>query len=297
MRALPLVLLCLLLPAAPVLAEGREAIGNGRIFNNDIFGDGHDRWRTGSYAFSHLRAPHDWRGEPQDFGDVLEYRLRAEIIAPRRGSRDRPYVGALSAGLHTHWGDGALSYALGADVVAIGPQTRLADFQRAYHRTFSLPRPPVTDPLGDDVALSATASATYRLELEDGVTLRPFVEAQTGVEDVLRVGGDVLIGPVGQTDLMLRDVVTGQLYRGTQGGGSGVSYLLGADVAQVGDSLYLPPGEGPAPLDTRTRARAGVHWQPVPDITFFYGVTWLSEEYEGQPEGQVTGSLRLNFNF
>jgi len=28
-----------------------------------------------------------------------------------------------------------------------------------------------------------------------------------------------------------------------------------------------------------------------------YGVTYLSEEYVGQPEGQVVGSIKLNLNF
>ena len=79
----------------------------------------------------------------------------------------------------------------------------------------------------------------------------------------------MIIGQVAQDDLLLRDVVTGQLYRATEGDGVGLSYLLGVDGASVFDSNYLP----------------------------FYGATYLSEEFEGQTEGQVLGSLKLNFNF
>ena len=107
----------------------------------------------------------------------------------------------------------------------------------------------------------------------------------------------MIIGQVAQDDLLLRDVVTGQLYRATEGDGVGLSYLLGVDGASVFDSNYLPADMGYTVSDTRTRARAGVFWQMGEDVSFFYGATYLSEEFEGQTEGQVLGSLKLNFNF
>jgi hypothetical protein len=114
---------------------------------------------------------------------------------------------------------------------------------------------------------------------------------------MVRAGADLLIGKVGQSDVLLRDVVTGQLYRGTQDDETGVSFLLGGDVAAIKDSLFLPSSQGYVASPTRTRARAGVNWQPVPGISFFYGATYLSREFEAQDEGQVVGSLKLNFNF
>ena len=51
-------------------------------------------------------AREGYTGE-EGFGDLIEYRLRAEIIAPRRGTAapgDRPYVGAVPMGAHTHFG-------------------------------------------------------------------------------------------------------------------------------------------------------------------------------------------------
>ena len=303
MRHLALTLACLLalLPAAPAAAQSRildgMGIGNGRLFSNDLFGDGQDRWRTGSYVFSHLRARAPYDGTLKGFGEVMEYRFRTEIIAPTRRTRDRPYAGIISLGAHTHYALGPAEISLGADVLAIGPQTGLADFQEAYHKTFSLPRPPTRNQLPDQFALQGTGEARYTYRLTPRTSLRPFVEARAGAEDSLRAGADLILGAVAQNDVLLRDVVTGQLYRGTQDGQTGVSFVLGGDVTTVGDSLFLPESSGYVASATRTRARAGMNWQPVPGISFFYGATYLGPEFDGQDEGQVVGSLKLNFNF
>ncbi len=297
MRIFAALGLACLVMSAPAVAQERGTLGNGRLFTNDQLGDTHDRWRTGSYVFSHVRGPIGVDPTAQPFGEILEFRLRAEILAPQRGEDGRPYVGALSAGLHTHFAHGSAMFSLGVDVTAVGEQTGLSQFQEAFHRALSMPRPPTASEVPNEVYLSGTAAVTRDYRISDVVSVRPFVSAQTGVEDLLRAGVDVLIGPVGQGDLWLRDVVTGQLYRGVSSGATGVSYLIGADVAAVESSAFLPADQGYVVAETRTRARAGVHWQPAPDISLFYGVTYLSEEFEGQPEGQVLGSLKLNFNF
>lgn len=286
---------------SPAFSEGRETIGAGRLFNNDLLGDGKDRWHTGSYVYSHVRGRAAYTGN-EGFGEVIEYRFRAEMIAPRRSTTapgDRPYVGALSIGAHTHFDVNGTKLSLGGDLMAIGPQTGLSDFQLSFHDAFGLPKPPHTgQQLGNEVFLNGLAAATRTYQISDTVTLRPFAEAQTGAEDLVRVGGDIIIGSVAQKDLLLRDVVTGQLYRATETAGvSGLSYVFGADVASVFGSRYLPSDAGYAVSETRTRARAGVHWQFGDDVSFFYGATYLSEEFQGQSEGQVVGSLKLNFNF
>lgn len=291
------ILLCSLICTGSAQAQSREGIGNGRLFTNDLFGDGYDRWRTGSYVFSHLRAPQAYDGTPQPLGSILEYRLRSEIIAPSHGTRDRPYAGVLSLGVHSHFGVGPADISVGADVLAIGPQTGLSKLQETYHKTFSLPRPPIRNQLPNQFKLQGTAEARYTYRLTSAASLRPFVEGQVGAEDLARVGADLIVGGVGQKDLLLRDVATGQLYRGTQDENTGVSFVLGGDVAAVQDSIFLPEASGYVASDTRTRARAGVNWQPVPGISLFYGATYLSPEFEGQDSGQVLGSLKLNFNF
>ncbi|MCB5200795.1 lipid A deacylase LpxR family protein [Loktanella sp. TSTF-M6] len=279
------------------LLQDRQGIGNGRLFTNDVIGDGSDRWRTGSYVYSHLRAPRPHDGALQPFGDVLEYRLRAEIIAPDSGTRGRPYVGLLSAGAHTHFDLSGTDASVGADVVLVGPQTGMDDFQEFYHDTFGL-QVPLNDPqLDDDVFLDVTGELRRTYQLGDQATIRPFVEAKLGTEDIARIGADLIVGRVGQDDLLVRDVVTGQLYPGAMGTGSGVGFVLGGDIASVAGSNFLPEDEGYHASDTRSRARAGVNWQPHPGLSLFYGATYLSREFDEQPEGQVVGSVRLNFSF
>lgn len=307
MRALALAFTTFASLVAPAHAEGvsgdRITLGYGRHFNNDFFGDHADRWRTGSYVFSILRGRDTWDGQrPDAIGSLLEYRLRTEIIAPRflsgAGSDDRPYVGAVSVGVHTHFQRAGTEFSLGADVLATGPQTGVGDLQEWFHELVSAPRPTV---LGAQIANGFHAAATAEIgrpvRVSDRLTFRPFAEAQAGVENLVRVGGDVIIGRVGQEDLWLRDVPTGQLYRGVEGTAIGFGYVLGADVAYVDSSIYLPESRGFFVEDTRTRARGGVHWQFAENASFYYGATYLSPEFVGQPEGQVVGSLKLNFNF
>ena len=56
MRAVLLALAGLCMGDA-ALAQDRTILGYGRLFNNDLIGDGHDRWRTGSYHFSVVTGP------------------------------------------------------------------------------------------------------------------------------------------------------------------------------------------------------------------------------------------------
>jgi hypothetical protein len=46
----------------------------------------------------------------------------------------------------------------------------------------------------------------------------------------------------------------------------------------------------------RERLRAGVGWRGE-RLDAFYGLTYLSPEFEGQDEGQVLGSAHVNFRF
>ena len=287
--------------AAPTAsAQERGIIGVGRLFNNDYFGDGHDRWRSGSYVASYISAPRPYDGVGQGFGELLEYRLRGEIIQPSGAagsSGDRPYVGALSVGIHTHYSVGAFDLSVGADILAVGPQTGLSRFQRSAHKAFSLPQVRSDNQIEDDIFLNGTFAATSRIVVSDGVDLRPFAEVRSGAEELVRVGGDVLIGPIGGADLHLRDVVTGQLYPGTVSHDTGWTLTLGGDMTRVTHSAFLPGSQGYEVADTLTRTRAGIRYQATNYLHLFYGVTRISEEYQGQPEGQTVGSLTLNFTF
>jgi hypothetical protein len=232
----------------------------------------------------------------------LEYRRGGQAIAPRAlagaGSDDRPYVGALSAGVHTHFARGDYDLSLGVDVTAVGPQTGLGDFQEWLHEVVSAPSPDVVDDqLGNEMFLGATAEISRKFSVNNRLHLRPFAQVTTGPEDLARVGFDVIVGRVASQDLALRDVVTGHLYRGIEGPDTGLSLVFGSDYTRVWDSAWLPEDRGVTFEENRTRLRAGLHWQLSRDITVFYGATYLSEEFEGQNEGQVLGSLKLDFRF
>lgn len=303
MRVLGLIC-AVLMAAGPGLAQDRETLGTGRLFTNDFIGDGGDRWRTGGYSYSIVRGE-DWQGRvPSTPGAILEYRLRSEIIAPGRlngaGSDDRTYVGALSAGLHTHFARGNTDVSLGVDVVAIGPQTGLSGLQDWYHDLVSAPSvgpTVIANQAPNAVHLTARGEAAYPAMVSDSTIIRPFVALQYGIEDIARVGVDILIGQHLHNDLWLRDPTTGQLYSGIEGGGSGTGFALGIDYAMVGDSAYFPSSFGTTAQEERLRARAGVHLRLGRGMSYFCGLTYLSEEYAGQPEGQIVGSLKLNFNF
>lgn len=273
-------------------------------FYQRLFGDNDDRWRSGSYAYSIVRGS-EWTGvRPTAPGEIIEYRLRSEIIAPSAlngpGQDDRAYVGALSAGVHTHFARGATNISAGLDLVATGPQTGILKLQDGFHDVISAPNPSAfveDNQVANAVYPTALVDVSYRLPIGETATLRPFIEAQYGVEDFVRVGADVLIGATLQNDLWLRDSPSGQLYSGVETGRAGTGFVLGADYAAVGDSAYFPASFGTVAQEERFRARAGVHWRFGDGISYFYGLTYLSEEYEGQDGGQFVGSLKLNFKF
>lgn len=280
----------------------RQTLGFGRLLTNDFFGDGRDRWRSHSYSYSIVRGP-TWTGRaPSGFGEVLEFRFRNEILSPSSlgniGNEDRPYVGLLSLGVHTHLSRGPYDIRLGADAVAVGPQTGVGTNQEWLHEQISAPAPAVIETqLPDALYLDLSAEVSRQDRVSDRVSIRYFADAQVGTEDLVRVGLDLIVGSIVHDDLLIRDVVSGHLYRGTQAPGGGIAFVLGADAAHVWDSAWLPADRGVEAMDTRYRLRGGMHWQLANDISFFYGLTYLSEEFVDQDEGQLTGSLKLNFNF
>ena len=276
-------------------AEGIATLGVGRFFNNDYLGDGHDRWQSGSYTLSIVRGRARLHST-MPFGEVWEYRLRSALMAsdgrgPAPG--DRPYIGALSFGVHAHIRAETTQATLGIDVTAVGPQTGVSRFQRRAHDLLGMREVAFVDQqLGDATFLSVTADLAETVSLSERAVVRPFAEVQAGAEDMIRVGVDALIGADYRTAIWVRDVTTGHLYP-TARGTPGVTLSLGADVATVAGSRYLPRHQ----LRDRARIRAGVQWQSAEKTRIFYGLTYLSPEFQGQREGQVVGSLQLQIHF
>lgn len=288
--------------ASPAAAQDRVTLGWGRMFANDATGDGQDRWRTGSYAVSLVRGAR-WDGVlPAAPGEILEFRLRAETLAPENLATpaviDRRYVGAITAGLHTQFDFGGFEADVGGDLVFVGPQTGVGKFQSWMHDALGLGEVgALNTQIDDGIYPTISGELGRRLRFGDRAEFRPFVEARAGDETLLRAGGDLVIGSFGQQDLMLRDVGTGHRFRAASGGGSpGISVVLGGDIARVFNSVYLPDGEAVAASETRHRLRAGMHWQGARSSAF-YGVTYLGPEFEEQDEGQIVGGLALNLRF
>lgn len=300
-RAAAVAAACLI-AISSAAADPRETLGTGRLFNNDAIVDGQDRWRTGSYVASRVRGP-AWTGTlPEGFGSILEYRFRGDLIAPENlvapAPGDRRYAGVLSFGVHTHFTRGGADLSLGFDLVATGPQTRLDQVHKGAHDLVGIAPPSPTtlaNQIGNGLYPTVTAEAAWPVALGQA-RFRPFVQAQAGIETLVRVGGDFLLGGYGTDALLLRDVTTGQLYPGVRGSERGLSMVLGGDAAWVGDSVFLPSGGAATLSETRTRLRAGVQWQSE-RTSVFYGVTWLSPEFDQQAEGQLVGSVRIGLRF
>lgn len=289
--------------AQSALAEGRSYLGFGNLLVNDSIGDGLDRWRTGSYGTSRIWG-FGWDGSlPEAAGDILELRLGAEVISPSRllnpNPSDRPFAGMLSAGVHTHFQRSNMEFALGGDVIAIGPMTKLDELQNAIHDLINVTQTSPTvraAQIPNTWRLRAVAEVGREVQIGGLSRLRPFFEARAGEESLLRAGFDLTIGKFGEGELLVRDWVTGHRYRAIRNHQPGWSLVAGADVAHVYDSEFLPADRGLVLEDTRSRVRAGLHWRGKKHHVF-YGLTWLSEEFEAQDDTQILGAIKLDFNF
>jgi len=298
-----IILLCLLVfCGVSVSAAEFRIIGRAAIFNNDYFGDGDDRWRSGSYSRSTFFGV-GWDGEIPRSG-IYELRFRGELIAPSDLSQplsvgERPFVGMAAVGLTRHTRLRDLDVSWGGELVAIGPQTGISTFVIDAHELLGFKVPRATNgQLGNDLIPTGSFEVS-RLIARSGRSfqLRPFVEAQAGVETYARIGMDIAFSEGVRGDLLTRDVVTGQLMTViSMKGMAGLTPMIGADIARVFDSYYLPSSSGLAIKKWRARVRGGVrsvgHSRDV-----FMGLTWLSPEYEGQPGGQVLGSFSIDHHF
>jgi len=289
-------------PAAQAETSANRALGFGHFLDNDLLGDGGDRWQSGSYTLSWLRGAH-WDGVlPTSPFEIFEYRLSGAVIAPSRLRNpppgDRRYAGKSEFALHTQYAPApGLEADLGLGLVWVGPSNGISDIQRALHKLLNGPTPTVADDqLPDHLYPMASVELARPVSFGSGAELRPFVEARAGDETFLRAGADLAFGNRERGALWLRDAVTGQRYVGIGGeGAQRTSFVVGADMAHIFDSGYFPAG-GPQAETTRSRVRAGVQTR-LGAVGVFYGATWLSKEFVGQPEGQVVGSMRLRMEF
>ena len=125
------------------------------------------------------------------------------------------------------------------------------------------------------------------------IEFRPFAEAQVGVERFVRIGGDISFGRFATGGVQLRDVVAGNLSMPTGVEAvRGTRFVVGADIARVRESAYLPASSGYTLTASRPRVRVGFTTTGKKSA-LFYGLTWLGKEFVNQPSNQVVGSLSI----
>ncbi|WP_295510838.1 lipid A-modifier LpxR family protein [uncultured Sulfitobacter sp.] len=285
-------------------AEARAYLGYGRLITNDFLGDLQDRERTGSVTSSRVWGP-EWTGTlPRQFGKLIELRLGIEVLAPDNlttpAAGSRPWAGALSVGMHSHFQHKGTEFAVGASLFVTGPQTRLGMLQREFHDLIGDTPPTaltLNNQIGNGFHPTVLIEAGRSVGLGENRTFRPFIQGQAGIETMMRAGFDLTFGSVGTDALLVRDGTSGHRYRVIQNTrNTGFSFVAGADIAYVRESTFLPESRGYTLTDHRDRVRLGMHWQGK-DASAFYGVTWLGKEYETQPDDQIVGSLRINLSF
>ena len=280
--------------------QAQERLGWSWALSNDSIGDFLDRWQSSSVQIGGFYGP-AWTGEaPERFGEMLEFRFRTDILTPVDLEApllaDRRHAGVLAFGVHSHASPGAFEVRGGVDLVLIGPSTGMLDFQQELHKVLGFTVPTLEDFQIEDTARLDFSGEVARSFALGGAHLRPFAEAQFGSEDFVRLGFDVTFGALGQGDHMMRSVTTGHRVPAGLGGDTGLSFVLGADVARVVDSVYLPESLGYELTPLRQRVRAGAHYGADPwDV--FYGIAWLGEEFEAQSEGQFVGTIQVAWPF
>lgn len=284
-----LLVAALLLAALPLGAAAERPLWS-LVQTNDSLGEFRDRWRSAS-----AQAALVW----MDARGATELRFRADLMTPENLTRpapdDRRHAGTLSLGLHRHGTRGGVDWRAGAEAVVIGRQTGLLKLQRELHELLAYPIPTLDDwQIGNRVTARVSGEVS-RPFLAGGWEIRPFAEAEAGPEDLLRIGVDVARGVLGDGGFRLRDATSGhRISPGAPEAGWGLA--LGADVAKVQESVYLPARLGYELTPVRTRVRAGVYrgWRHG---GVFYGLTWLSPEFEAQREGQFVGALQARLRF
>ncbi|PID35965.1 MAG: hypothetical protein CR993_07275 [Rhodobacterales bacterium] len=297
------VLAALVAFSFPVMAQERTTLGVGRLFVNDAMGDGQDRWRTGAHTISVMRGPEGMQSRPGQYGVLMEYRFANRIMAPSNlvspAVWDRRYAGMLSFGAYSHFARDGFEYTVGSEFVAVGPMTGLGRFQSAVHDLIGM-EAPGAGTLANQIPNAIYPTLAFEIAKPfpiGNAVLRPFLQGRAGDETYLRAGADLLIGSNFTTGILVRDETTGVLYQTLEDvPQTGLSFLLGGDVAKVFHSAYLPASDGYALTPLRYRLRAGLHYQGE-KAGVFYGLTWLGREFTAQPEGQLVGALQVQFHF
>ncbi|WP_116084625.1 lipid A-modifier LpxR family protein [Tropicimonas sp. IMCC34011] len=274
--------------------------GSARLFVNDTYGDGHDRWNTGSYQGSYFFS------DAPDAGSTLELRGRGEIVTPWAPSLqeggDRPYSTLLGFGAFLHRDVGPVETRIGGEIALRGDSTGLPELQARAHRFFDYDGyDPETrdDPhLPDRGVMSLEGEVAHTFVLGGAAMVRPYAEARYGDDTRASLGADIVIGGGQDAPVWTRDVVTGQLmtYDLPKERGFNLGLVLGGDIQRVTGSAHLPDGYGVTLEESQSRVRIGLG-ATYGDAHIFVGQTRLSRQFEEQSEPQRVGMISIGLGF
>ena len=168
----------------------------------------------------------------------------------------------MSIGLHRHVQAGGLAYNFGVDASLLGPQTGLMGLQQKVHSEIDQPFPSdfvKNTQVSNQFILGTLTEVARPIALSPSTNIRSFVEVQTGVEDLIRIGVDAgFFGDLSEA-LFARAPVSGQRYSVIDGTGEGFLLSAGVDLTRVIGSMFLT-GSALRASKYRARARFGLNY-------------------------------------
>lgn len=296
------LLLCTITAVAVSSGAASAEAMKTSFFTNDFIGDGHDRWRSGSYT-TYWGYEGDWTG-----GVGYDLRFRSEIISPWGSSDqaqddDRPYVGMLGFGAFANERIGLTDLNFGGEFLIVGDQTGLSKLQNGFHKVFGfdgyMPEDDTHPHIEDAFTGMISGEVANNYFVGTKGSIRPFVGAQFGYETFMRAGVDFLWGNHSYAERFVRDPVTGFVQPSSTARASameGFSLLAGLDYTAVTSSDFLPDTADVEMEPGRIRARIGMQGKIGP-ASVFYGATHMTKEFTSQVEGQTVGTLSVSFPF
>ena len=284
-----------------VVAEGVTSYrGEVGSFTNDFFGDGHDRWQSGSYQRSYYSE-----GYRAGWFNGIELRARSQIVTPWVSSKqpegDVPYSTLLGAGVFLH--DSILGFEtrIGGEAMLLGDASGAEAVQRAVHDGLGMdgsfdPDRDDLDRVEDGLELRFEAEFGRVIDLNERAIVRPYAELVFGADEAATAGVDLVFGPMSSAEIWTRDIVTGRLLTPQVDQIRGLSWVVGWDARAVESSVHLPEGSAVELEPIQFRSRLGLQ-SSLGYANFFIGQAWLSPRFVGQAEAQRVGMLSMSFNF
>ncbi|MFQ1702246.1 lipid A-modifier LpxR family protein [Loktanella agnita] len=284
-----------------VSAENAQSYrGEVGSFTNDFFGDGHDRWRSGSYQRSYYSE-----GPKLKWAEGLELRARSEIVTPWTPSNqpegDVPYSTSLAFAAFAHNSILGFDTRIGGEVLLMGDASGMEMIQRTTHDSLGMdesfdPSRGDFERVGNGVAFRFEAEVGRSFNITAQSMLRPYTEVTLGADQAASVGADLVIGPMVSADTWTRDVVTGRLLTPQVNEIQGLSFIAGWDVRSVNTSVHFPAHSAVELEEIQYRSRVGFQ-NSTNFANYFIGQAWLSPSFVGQVEPQRLGMLSISFTF